>query len=47
VQFYGNVNRWQDDEGKQQSSWEGGEIVKAVAFDVPGKQFPYQSSSSY
>ena len=36
IQFYGQVNRWQDDEGKQQSSWEGGEIVQAVAFDVPG-----------
>ncbi|KAH7385424.1 glycogen phosphorylase-like protein [Phaeosphaeria sp. MPI-PUGE-AT-0046c] len=35
VQFYGQVNRWQDDEGKQQCSWEGGEIVQAVAFDVP------------
>jgi hypothetical protein len=37
VQFYGHVNRWQDDEGKQHTSWEGGEIVEAVAFDVPGK----------
>lgn len=37
IQFYGHVNRWQDDEGKQQCSWEGGEIVQAVAFDVPGK----------
>jgi starch phosphorylase len=36
VQFYGHVNRWQDDEGKQQCSWEGGEIVQAIAFDVPG-----------
>ena len=36
IQFYGNVNRWQDDEGKIQCSWEGGEIVQAVAFDVPG-----------
>jgi starch phosphorylase len=35
IQFYGHVNRWQDDEGKQQSSWEGGEIVQAVAYDVP------------
>jgi len=35
VQFYGHVNRWQDDEGKQHVSWEGGEIVKAAAFDVP------------
>ncbi|KAF2713185.1 glycosyltransferase family 35 protein [Pleomassaria siparia CBS 279.74] len=35
VQFYGSINHWQDDEGKQHVSWEGGEIVKAVAFDVP------------
>jgi starch phosphorylase len=37
VQFYGHVNKWQDDEGKQQCSWEGGEIVQAVAFDVPSE----------
>ncbi|KAF2122177.1 glycogen phosphorylase-like protein [Lophiotrema nucula] len=35
IQFYGHVNRWQDDDGKQQISWEGGEIVQAIAFDVP------------
>ncbi|KAL7773909.1 hypothetical protein CFE70_003876 [Pyrenophora teres f. teres 0-1] len=35
IQFYGHVSKWQDDEGKQQCSWEGGEIVQAVAFDVP------------
>ncbi|KAF2450185.1 glycosyltransferase family 35 protein [Karstenula rhodostoma CBS 690.94] len=42
VQFYGQVNRWQDDEGKQHTSWEGGETVQAVAFDVPvpGYQTP-------
>ncbi|CAI6230988.1 unnamed protein product [Periconia digitata] len=42
IQFYGHVNRWQDDEGRQHSSWEGGEIVQAVAFDVPvpGYQTP-------
>jgi starch phosphorylase len=38
IQFFGHVNRWQDDEGKQQCSWEGGEIVQAIAFDVPGRQ---------
>lgn len=37
IQFYGHVNRWQDDEGKTQYSWEGGEMVQAVAFDVPSK----------
>ncbi|KAH7128608.1 glycosyl transferase [Dendryphion nanum] len=42
IQFYGHVNRWQDDDGKQHSSWEGGETVTAVAFDVPipGYQTP-------
>ncbi|KAF2634551.1 glycogen phosphorylase-like protein [Massarina eburnea CBS 473.64] len=35
IQFGGQVNRWQDDEGKQQLSWEGGDIVQATAFDVP------------
>jgi starch phosphorylase len=35
IQFYGNVNRYQDDKGKVVSQWEGGEIVQAVAYDVP------------
>ncbi|KAL9114423.1 MAG: hypothetical protein Q9227_001504 [Pyrenula ochraceoflavens] len=35
IQFYGWVRRYTNDEGKQVSSWEGGEIVKAVAYDVP------------
>ena len=35
IQFYGFVRKYTDDDGKQVSSWEGGEIVKAVAFDVP------------
>jgi len=35
VQFYGHINKWQDDDGKTQSSWEGGDIVQAVAYDVP------------
>ncbi|KAF2101360.1 glycosyl transferase [Rhizodiscina lignyota] len=35
IQFYGHVNKWQDEDGKQQTSWEGGEIVEAVAYDVP------------
>ena len=35
IQFYGWVRRYTNDDGKQVSSWEGGEIVKAVAYDVP------------
>ncbi|KAF2201971.1 glycogen phosphorylase-like protein [Delitschia confertaspora ATCC 74209] len=35
IQFYGHVDRWQDEEGKQHTEWVGGEIVQAVAFDVP------------
>ncbi|KAF2668601.1 phosphorylase-domain-containing protein [Microthyrium microscopicum] len=35
IQFYGHVDKWQDENGKTKCSWEGGEIVKAVAFDVP------------
>ncbi|KAI4133876.1 MAG: hypothetical protein LQ347_001997 [Umbilicaria vellea] len=35
IQFYGSVRRYQDDDGKQVAVWEGGEIVEAVAYDVP------------
>ncbi|KAI9825055.1 MAG: Non-essential glycogen phosphorylase [Thelocarpon impressellum] len=35
IQFYGNVRKVQDEDGKQVTSWEGGEIVQAVAYDVP------------
>jgi len=35
IQFYGNVRKYQDEDGKQIAVWEGGEIVKAVAYDVP------------
>eukprot|EP00918_Siedleckia_nematoides_P027728 GHVU01059686.1.p1 GENE.GHVU01059686.1~~GHVU01059686.1.p1 ORF type:complete len:912 (-),score=150.25 GHVU01059686.1:151-2814(-) len=35
IQFYGNVHKYQDENGKQVAVWEGGEIVKAVAYDVP------------
>ncbi|RDW79616.1 alpha-1,4 glucan phosphorylase [Coleophoma cylindrospora] len=35
IQFYGNVRKYQDDKGVQTAVWEGGEIVKATAFDVP------------
>ncbi|KAA6409759.1 MAG: Glycogen phosphorylase [Lasallia pustulata] len=35
IQFYGYVTKYQDDDGKQVAVWEGGEIVDAVAYDVP------------
>ncbi|EKG14028.1 Glycosyl transferase family 35 [Macrophomina phaseolina MS6] len=35
IQFYGHVRKYTDESGKQRSVWEGGEIVQAVAYDVP------------
>ncbi|KAI1813393.1 glycosyltransferase family 35 protein [Poronia punctata] len=35
IQFYGNVRKVQDENGKTISVWEGGETVTAVAYDVP------------
>ncbi|KAL1868751.1 hypothetical protein VTK73DRAFT_3558 [Phialemonium thermophilum] len=35
IQFYGNVYKSTDASGKTVSHWEGGEMVKAVAYDVP------------
>ncbi|KIH93061.1 starch phosphorylase [Sporothrix brasiliensis 5110] len=35
IQFYGNVNKTTDDSGKVTAHWEGGEVVRAVAYDVP------------
>ncbi|ETS82402.1 Glycogen phosphorylase [Pestalotiopsis fici W106-1] len=35
IQFYGNVRKSQDENGKSVAHWEGGEIVTAVAYDVP------------
>jgi starch phosphorylase len=35
VQFYGWVNKYTNDEGKQVTSWQDGEIVTATAYDVP------------
>ena len=35
IQFYGWVRQYQDDSGKTRANWEGGEIVEAVAYDVP------------
>ncbi|KAF4552039.1 Glycogen phosphorylase [Elsinoe fawcettii] len=35
IQFYGNIRKYMDESGKQVSVWENGEIVTAVAYDVP------------
>jgi glycogen phosphorylase len=35
VQFYGWVNKYTDENGKQITSWQDGEVVTAVAYDVP------------
>lgn len=37
IQFYGNVRKYTDDDGKSVSVWENGEIVTATAYDVPSK----------
>jgi len=38
IQFFGGVRKYQDDKGKTISVWEGGEIVEAVAYDVPSEE---------
>lgn len=35
IQFYGEVRKYHDENGKSRAEWEGGEIVKATAYDVP------------
>ena len=35
IQFYGWVRKYQDESGKTVHSWEEGEVVQAVAYDVP------------
>ncbi|KAI9684366.1 MAG: Non-essential glycogen phosphorylase [Trizodia sp. TS-e1964] len=35
IQLYGSVRKYQNSDGKQINVWEGGEIVQAVAYDVP------------
>ncbi|KAI0117093.1 glycosyltransferase family 35 protein [Daldinia grandis] len=35
IQFFGNVRKAQDENGKAVAFWEGGEFVTAVAYDVP------------
>ncbi|OQO06966.1 hypothetical protein B0A48_07532 [Cryoendolithus antarcticus] len=35
INFYGSVSQYVDDDGKQRSVWDNGEIVTAVAYDAP------------
>lgn len=35
IQFFGHVRKSTDENGRTVAHWEGGEIVKAVAYDVP------------
>jgi glycogen phosphorylase len=35
IQFFGNVRKGTSEAGKPVSIWEGGEIVQAVAYDMP------------
>jgi len=35
IQFFGNVRKEVNEQGKEVAIWEGGEIVQAVAYDVP------------
>lgn len=35
IQFFGHVRKTTDENGKSVAIWEGGEIVQAVAYDVP------------
>ncbi|KAJ1967467.1 Non-essential glycogen phosphorylase [Dispira parvispora] len=35
VRFYGHVNTRRNDDGKEQMHWEGGQVVDAMAYDVP------------
>jgi starch phosphorylase len=40
------VRKYQDDNGKIHAVWEGGEIVKAVAYDVPVPGFDTKSTNN-
>lgn len=40
------MRRFQDAQGKQQTVWEGGEVVKAVAYDVPIPGYDTKSTNN-
>ncbi|KAI1304575.1 glycosyltransferase family 35 protein [Xylaria venustula] len=46
IQFYGHVNKSQDENGKTVATWEGGETVTAVAYDVPTPGYDTPSTNN-
>lgn len=46
IQFYGHVQKHQDANGKWTHVWEGGELVQAVAFDVPIPGFQTETTNN-
>ena len=46
IQFHGTTKKYQDEDGKQVTVWEGGEIVRAVAYDVPIPGFDTPSTNN-
>ncbi len=46
LHFSGHVSPYQDDSGKTTVVWEGGEIVKATAYDVPIPGFATPSTNN-
>ncbi|EFX04072.1 glycogen phosphorylase [Grosmannia clavigera kw1407] len=46
IQFYGHVNKTTDGSGKVTAHWEGGDTVRAVAYDVPIAGFDTPSTNN-
>ena len=46
IHFYGHVERYENDQGKQVAVWEGGETVRAVAYDVPIPGFQTETTNN-
>ncbi|KAI1177456.1 glycosyltransferase family 35 protein [Nemania sp. FL0916] len=46
IQFYGQVHKTQDENGKTVAVWEAGETVTAVAYDVPTPGFDTPSTNN-
>ncbi|KAI1264212.1 glycosyltransferase family 35 protein [Xylariaceae sp. FL1019] len=46
IQFYGNVRKIQDENGKTVAHWEAGDTVTAVAYDVPTPGYDTASTNN-
>ncbi|EEH36222.2 glycogen phosphorylase [Paracoccidioides lutzii Pb01] len=46
IQFYGQVRKYQNEEGKHIYSWQDGEIVQAIAYDVPIPGYDTQTTNN-